>query len=302
MASKSKRSKPNPDQASMFAAPLLPKKGYTHATIKNAIWTDNKSRLVQFYLQYFCYVTKHGTYIDGFAGPQYENEIEMWSAKRVLEEGPKLLRHFYLFDIDPEQVVHLKKLAHKHRRRDVRVVLGDFNDVLPNFLRTRPMKEKEATFCLLDQRAFECDWATVETLARYKKTGNKIELFYFLPVGWLGRSMAGKKLAKDEEMVKWWGREDWQILEKKTQMEHAELFCQRFRDLGYKHVAPWPIFDRNQGGRRMYFMIHASDHDDAPKLMHRAYENTVRKLTPKWRDENIFPEWENPQQEDGASK
>jgi len=26
-----------------------------------------------------------------------------------------------------------------------------------------------------------------------------------------------------------------------------------------------------KGGRVMYYMIHASDHDDAPKLMNRAY-------------------------------
>ncbi len=275
----------NSEQTVLFPAPRLANShDHTQGTVKNAVWTKNKSRLVQLYLEYFCYITKHGTYIDGFAGPQYEGAEEMWCAKRVLEYGPKLLQHFYLFDNKAEQIALLNELARKHRKhrqRDVRVTQGDFNLTLIEFLRTRPMKDSEATFCLLDQRAFQCDWATVETLAQYKKTGSKIELFYFLPVGWLGRSMAGKKKDKDAEMLKWWGRDDWSVLIGKSQYEHAKLFTQRFYELGYKHVDPWPIFARNAGGRLMYFMIHASDHDDAPIQMHRAYENTVRKLTPE---------------------
>ena len=34
------------------------------------VWTDNKAHFIMRYLRYFVFITKHGTYIDGFAGPQ----------------------------------------------------------------------------------------------------------------------------------------------------------------------------------------------------------------------------------------
>ena len=48
----------------------------------------------------------------------------------------------------------------------------------------------------------------------------------------------------------------------------AELVARRFRDeLQYKYCYAWPIYDRGSAGRVMYHMIHATDHDEAPKLM-----------------------------------
>ena len=60
------------------------------------MWTAHKARFIERYLYYFVLVTKHGTYIDGFAGPQQPDDAEMWTAKRVLESEPRWLRHFYL--------------------------------------------------------------------------------------------------------------------------------------------------------------------------------------------------------------
>ncbi len=55
-----------------------------------------------------------------------------------------------------------------------------------------------------------------------------------------------------------------------------DLICGRFRsELGYKHVYAWPIYSREKGGRVLYHMIHATDHDEAPKIMNRAYRNAV---------------------------
>ncbi len=59
--------------------------------------------------------------------------------------------------------------------------------------------------------------------------------------------------------------------------EIVELVCQRFRaELGYAFVAAYPIFDKDEGDRVMYYMIHASDHDEAPALMVRAHYKAVR--------------------------
>jgi hypothetical protein len=59
----------------------------------------------------------------------------------------------------------------------------------------------------------------------------------------------------------------------------AEIVRKRFVDeLGYKFAAAYPIFDREEGNKIMYYMIHASDHEDAPALMVRAHAKAVRSL------------------------
>jgi hypothetical protein len=60
----------------------------------------NKARLIQVYLRLFEYIAHHGTYSDGFAGPQGEIHAEMWAAKLVLEMEPKWFREFWLCDRD----------------------------------------------------------------------------------------------------------------------------------------------------------------------------------------------------------
>ncbi len=40
----------------------------------------------------------------------------------------------------------------------------------------------------------------------------------------------------------------------------------------------WPIYERHGGGRVMYYMIHATDHPEAPNLMNRAYHKAVMPI------------------------
>lgn len=232
-------------------------------------------------------VTKHGTYIDGFAGPQDPGKPDMWAAKLVLESEPRWLRHFYLFDEDPEQFQRLLALKAaqppplpRGPHRKIEVKLGDFNQRVEELLSSGLIKDKEATFCLLDQRTFECRWSTLDALARHKKADRKIELFYFLPIGWLDRAFAAQK--DTAVLAAWWGRADWDTLRSMDPYGRAEFFVQRFKDdLGYASVKPWPIFDRQGGTRIMYFMIHATDHAAvAPGLMRRAYERAVAPKEP----------------------
>src|SRR5260370_9490211 len=61
-----------------------------------AIWTENKAHFIQQYLKYFVQITKHGAYIDGFAGPHAHENLGAWSAALVLAIAPKRLRKFFL--------------------------------------------------------------------------------------------------------------------------------------------------------------------------------------------------------------
>ena len=246
------------------------------------VWTERKAKLIQHYLYLFVQITKHGTYIDGFAGPQNETDPESWAAKLAIDSEPKWMRNFYLFDEDKNQhecLIKLKSAQPNEPNREIEIECGDFNELVHKFFKKRPIGEKEATFCLLDQRTFECNWSTVETIAKHKRSGYKIEIFYFLPIRWLDRAISGLK-NKKTTLKTWWGTEDWQSLINANAYERARLFCERFeKDLGYKYAHPWPIFEKRGGGRIMYFMIHATDHPAAPKLMERAYVEVVRHIS-----------------------
>jgi three-Cys-motif partner protein len=259
--------------------------------LKHPIWTENKAKLIERYLLYFVFVTHHGTYIDGFAGPQVEDQVEvkpeMWSAKLVLDSKPKWLRNFYLFDIDSEQIKRLEDLKPQGPEYDARgrkiprkIVIEecDFNVGIHTLLDSNVISQTEATFCLLDQRTFQCHWSSVQALARYK-TGehNKIELFYFLAVGWLSRALTNttRDILK---LDKWWGGKDWDQLQGKSKPKQADIFVKRIKEeFSYKSVKAYPIFDHKEGGAIMYYMIHATDHPKAPKLMNRAYHKAVLK-------------------------
>lgn len=250
------------------------------------IWTEHKAKLIERYLYYFVMITRHGTYIDGFAGPQEADEPGMWSAKLVLESEPRWLQRFFLCELAPASVQALQGLVdqqparlRKEPKRAVKIVPGDFNRTVEDVLSGENIPPKQATFCLLDQRTFECDWATVERLAQHKSP-HKIEIFYFLPAHWFGRAFHETK--DKSKLQKWWGRDDWSTLGDMKDQTRAEILCERFRsELGYTYSYAWPIFSREDGeGRIKYHMVHASDHPEAPKLMRRAYERALQIKEP----------------------
>jgi three-Cys-motif partner protein len=164
-------------------------------------------------------------------------------------------------------------------KRTITVHSGDFNVTVDELLKNGRLTQKEATFCLLDQRTFECHWSTLEKIAAYKTApNNKIELLYFLGVGWIHRAISGLKM-EAAVMEPFWGRSDWRRLPEMSCIEMAELVRMRFsEELGYKHTAAYPIYDRDHSNHVMYFMIHASDHDEAPALMVRAHSKSVRAV------------------------
>jgi hypothetical protein len=72
------------EQLKLFELPeLVPGAKLTFKALPHPIWTKNKAALIARYLRYFVFITKHGAYIDGFAGPQEPDKPEMWAAKRA---------------------------------------------------------------------------------------------------------------------------------------------------------------------------------------------------------------------------
>jgi three-Cys-motif partner protein len=261
--------------SNLFKDLVLPAPGPKRLTFKrpeHPIWTENKAKLIERYLYYFVMVAKHGAYIDGFAAPQAEGKPESWAAKLVLESRPARLRDFWLCDVTSKGAAALRELVRAQpeiQGRTVEVIEGDFNEIICSILSSGRIKESTAAFCLLDQRTFECEWRTVERIAKHK-SGRKIEAFYFLGTGWLDRSLKATK--DDDRLRRWWGKDDWKSLVSIGSWDRVTKFCDRFKsELGYTYVTPWPIYSKVTGGRVMYYMIHATDHEAAPVLMARAY-------------------------------
>ena len=288
------------------APPLFPdlpadgqKKARRYGRIRHPIWSEHKAKFIQQYLRFFVQVTKHGAYIDGFAGPQNAGQSDAWSAALVLQSEPKWLRHFFLCEKSKSGLSALRKLKQMQPEprsstgrklyRNIEIWPGDFNESVVKILKGGKITQKEATFCLLDQRMFECHWETVKKLAAYKEPpNNKIELLYFLGVGWLHRSLSG--IRNTEKMEKWWGSKGWEKLRTMKHVDIAELVRERFqKELGYQFAAAYPIYDRESGNRVMYYMVHASDHDEAPMLMVRAHHKAVRSLPKEIQEMIQFP-------------
>ena len=249
---------------------------------RNPIWTECKAKLIERYLFYFVQITHTGTYIDAFAGPQESEKHEMWSAKLVIESCPRWIKNFFLFELKPSQVKFIEVMRDSQPRRNkeknepkrkIEIYSGDFNANIHKMLAENPIRDKEPTFCLLDQRTFECDWDSVRTIANHKKGGNKAELFYFFPEGWINRSIKALKHNKNEKLERWWGDSSWTKLLELSGVVRAQYVCDRFKsEFKYKHVYPFSIYEKkDKGGKIMYYMIHASDHDEARVLMNRAY-------------------------------
>ena len=256
------------------------KKSANPVELSGRLWTGQKSRLIAEYLHRFLHVTKSGTYFDLFAGPQSETYDDGWSIKRVIErrdEGPNL-GYFAACDNNPQQIKRLEQLRDTCADRPFtfKIYHGDANELVKKILHEAPTNLP--SFCLLDQRTFECDWATVKRVAEYKGNGDfKIEIFYFLAEAWLDRAWQSRK--HRETLRRWWGRDD--ILEffSLKNVFRAHSLKQRFIDeFGYKYVQPWSIHKQGDHGRTMYYMIHASDHHRATRLMSEAY-NAVNQAS-----------------------
>lgn len=149
---------------------------------------------------------------------------------------------------------------------------GDFNETIHGILRNPRLTRKAAIFALLDQRNTECHWATVKAIAA--RAGRmKIEQLYFFGSSWAHRMMkASKKPERLAEIDLWWGDRSWTKMRDLSQLEMVQVLAKRFSDeLGYRFVKPYEIHLKDSSKKVAFHLIHASDHEEAPKLMLRSY-------------------------------
>src|SRR5215469_10217072 len=161
--------------------------------LPSPIWTETKAQLIANYLRLFLLITRHGAYIDGFAGPQDKRNPDSWAAKLVVEISPAWMKKFFLCELDSDSYADLVSMIQQQPRvrgRQLHHKHADFNHWVDDVLANGRITDKTATFALLDQRSTECHWSTVRKLATHKRGARKIELFYFFPTGWVHRTVS----------------------------------------------------------------------------------------------------------------
>ncbi len=195
-----------------------------------AVWTQHKAQLIAKYIFLFTMITRHGAYIDGFAGPKNDKLTDSWAAELVVNMEPRRLREVFLCDLDPIKVRKLEEMVGAQtdvNKRKYRIYSGDFNERIRDILSSGLIKEKTATFCLIDQFTLECHWETLRQIATHKPVGaRKIEVFYFLGTGWLHRALTGHKRNITRPDL-WWGRR-W--LEKLYKLRAVSIFAIRMAE------------------------------------------------------------------------
>ena len=97
------------------------------------------------------------------------------------------------------------------------------NRLVNVMLEDAPITPKTACFCPIDQRTFECQWATVEAVARHKAEGRKVEVFYFLAQRWFDRAWDSTK--DKSKLAAWWGREDYESFRPLSSFARARRPC-----------------------------------------------------------------------------
>lgn len=127
-------------QPYLFELPPRKRKEPKIRPIQESIWTESKARLIQQYLYLFVQITKHGCYIDGFAGPQKQDKPETWAANLALDVT--LLRRFHFFERSKNGLRELHRLRSKHSDRAIKIHPGDFNKSIVGLLvgRIRPSR------------------------------------------------------------------------------------------------------------------------------------------------------------------
>jgi three-Cys-motif partner protein len=281
-----------PPNAFLFQGGRIPESGLA----KPPSQTNSKSRLIAQYISQSQNIRSlFGSISRTRRAVQATSCSRLWGAAKPSIYSPPFVI-LWKCEIEKRGIKQLKELKKKHHHkpssRRVAIMEGDFNETVKLILKSDRLTPRAAIFALLDQRNTECHWATVQALAA-RAGRTKIEILYFLGTSWLHRSLTqSRKAERIEEINKWWGNNDWKFLTELSQTEQVNVMAGRFlNELGYKHVTAYPIMQDELGKKKSFYLIHASDHSDAPKLMTRAYSQIVGDVegTPSDTQGELFP-------------
>jgi len=251
-------------------------------------WTTAKLDALERYLQQFTSASKNRAkrtlYLDLFSGSidntdRATGEQRRGSAQIALETTPAFSR-LVLCELDPTKAQRLTDyVAQQHPDRDVVVLQGDANQIIPAYLddlaRQDPDWRWAPTFALIDQYSADVTWATLEALSRFRYGSHKVELWMYFGDSFIRRGLStGPGYERRVDAL--FGCDDWrEIFEARrdgvltpsdARDEYINLLRWRLQhDLGYRRTIPLRV--TRAANQDLYTMIFATDHDAGERIM-----------------------------------
>lgn len=259
-------------------------------------WSEIKLEIIKEYAgAYSTILSAHRlshVYIDAFAGAgRHLSRTTMGLVpgsplNALMVEPP--FDEFYLIDIAPEKVDHLKTLVRRlfGSHTNIHIYQGDCNGILTREVFPHVQYEQfRRGLCLLDPYALHLNWEVIETAGKM----NSLDVFLNFPVMDINRNVfwrnpEGVAASHVERMNRFWGDESWRdivyqsqpglfgpLLEKEPNEVVAEAFRRRLRDAGGFRYVPEPRPMKNSKGAAVYYLFFASQNETAAKIARQIF-------------------------------
>ncbi len=245
------------------------------------------------YLDAFTTTTKYKAseriYIDAFAGEPVNRDrltgedIEGSAVIALSTDNPPFTR-LRFFETETNAPELERSLRERYPGRDLKVLGGDCNELIPQELKRLQRFNWAPTFAFVDPNGPHTHWSTLKALAGFKPKGyTKTEVWLLFAAGMFIRMLpvTGEVLDEHaEKLTRMFGNEQWRsiyvarvkggISPSDAREEYVNLMRWRLeKDLGYKWSHPFEVF--NEQGHSIYHMIMATDHQAGTDIMANLY-------------------------------
>jgi three-Cys-motif partner protein len=257
-------------------------------------WSEIKLDIIKRYATEYSKImakqrSLYHVYIDAFAGAG----VHISKSTRELIPGSPLnallveppFREYYLIDLVPEKVAHLRHVIENHpaaRQSDVQLYCGDCNPILMNVIFPKIRYEDyRRALCILDPYGLHLNWEVIYQAGQMKS----IEIFLNFPIMDMNRNVIWENPDYVDEfdvmrMNAFWGDSSWravayqsqrnllgQKMDRKTTNEAiAAAFCERLRTVAGFEFVPEPIPMRNSNRAVVYYLFFASHNTTGEKI------------------------------------
>jgi three-Cys-motif partner protein len=260
-------------------------------------WTVIKLDALSRYLSAFttaCSGARRTMYLDLFAGSVGNRSRETGepisgSAARALDTSPRFSK-LLLSEWHPGKAATLSEyVAAHHRDRDVEVLPGDCNVVIPQGLASLALEDPgwrlTPAFAFVDQLSADIRWETLKYLSEYRTGKWKTELWMYFGDSFIVRGLSTPGYAERVDAM--YGNTMWREIDRgfrddlltpaQRKAELANLMrWQLQHDLGYATTIALDV--ARPDGHGLYSMVFATDHDVGEKIMGHVLHGAEEEL------------------------
>jgi three-Cys-motif partner protein len=265
------------------------------------IWTREKLQILERYLTAFNIAAKRSKeriYLDLFAGvpvnlDRKTGEEISGSPRIALSMTNPPFTRLHFFELPGNARKLEDALRAQYPDRGLVVHPGDCNEAIVGALKDLAPLRWAPTFAFIDPAGPDFHWQTLVRLSDHRRREKtKVELWLLLPVDLFVRTLPveGGVQVRPEDAAKitdMYGTDDWKhiyaarlrddISAGDAREEYVNLMRYRLEVvLGYRWTHPFEVL--NEGGRPIYHMIFATDHEAGTKIMTAIYNKAAQEF------------------------